>query len=323
MSAKIPAWFRDQLLTSPIDKLDDDFDPKQTIAALENELDQTIQALEQRSPNYNQQATYAESLVKILNRHLGWSAITHSILGATYTGLGFDYDPLEITVYNPQIPYTTEERLAILQTLQQQLVADHSSTLRQDALVSYIELKHPDNQAIVCHITIQNDMAITVCQLLNRYCDITPIFPSLVLIVRYWAQYKNIQSPTQGTLSSFAYILLVLFFLQHQKILPVLQHSQLMKELGFTLDKYFVDRYDCSFCDDILISAAWKTKLLNLGTNPTNQQDKSTETNEETEATRSDNSHPSLLTLLYRFFIVSSMLTRLMIYLMYFLVSSS
>lgn len=44
----------------------------------------------------------------------------------------------------------------------------------------------------------------------------------LVFAVKYWAQQRELNHPVQGTLSSYAYVLMVIHFLQQTEILPVL-----------------------------------------------------------------------------------------------------
>ena len=76
-----------------------------------------------------------------------------------------------------------------------------------------------------CDICVNNVLALRNTKLLADYAAIDPRVRTLVLIVKYWAKRRMINEPFTGTLSSYAYVLMVIQFLQTRTppILPCLQ----------------------------------------------------------------------------------------------------
>ncbi|PWY99222.1 hypothetical protein BCV70DRAFT_207404 [Testicularia cyperi] len=80
---------------------------------------------------------------------------------------------------------------------------------------------------IACDIGFENRLALENTRLLLSYAMVDPSrLRSLVLFLKVWAKRRKLNSPYTGTLSSYGYTLLVLFFLVHVKrpaVLPNLQ----------------------------------------------------------------------------------------------------
>ena len=72
-----------------------------------------------------------------------------------------------------------------------------------------------------------------------------------VIIVKYWAKRRGVNTPYKGTLSSYAYVLLVIFFLQTrpEPILPVLQ--QIRSPKNANRPDPIIEGHNCYFCDDL------------------------------------------------------------------------
>ncbi|ETV95406.1 hypothetical protein, variant [Aphanomyces invadans] len=64
--------------------------------------------------------------------------------------------------------------------------------------------------------------AVCNTQLLKRYGELDPRVRPLVFAVKHWAKQRSLNDASNGTLSSYAWIMLVLFFLQARGILPCL-----------------------------------------------------------------------------------------------------
>jgi DNA polymerase sigma len=78
-------------------------------------------------------------------------------------------------------------------------------------------------------ITINNHLAVINTKLLRDYASIDPRLRQLVLLVKAWAKARNVNSAYVGTLSSYAYTLLVIDHLQRRPgapVLPVLQEME-------------------------------------------------------------------------------------------------
>ncbi len=81
------------------------------------------------------------------------------------------------------------------------------------------------NRGLSCDICINNTLALHNTRLMATYASIDPRVRAFGSIIKYWAKQRRINEPYQGTLSSYAYILLAINFLQlrNPPILPNLQ----------------------------------------------------------------------------------------------------
>jgi terminal uridylyltransferase len=70
----------------------------------------------------------------------------------------------------------------------------------------------------------------------------------MVILVKYWAKQRGVNTPYHGTLSSYAYVLLVIFYLQTRPVpvVPVLQDLTSPNGKGKT--KLIIEGNDCYFC---------------------------------------------------------------------------
>ncbi|KAF9427861.1 Glucosaminyl phosphatidylinositol (GlcN-PI) nositol acylation protein [Podila epigama] len=89
------------------------------------------------------------------------------------------------------------------------------------ARVPIVKLHHISG--IACDIGYQNDLAIWNTRLLRAYCKTDRRVRDIVLIVKQWAKKRKINNPYTGSLSSYAYVLLVIHLLQQRGVLPNLQ----------------------------------------------------------------------------------------------------
>ena len=74
-----------------------------------------------------------------------------------------------------------------------------------------------------CDLSVSNDLALENTELLETYTQIDDRVASLGMLVKYWAKICNICDASLGSLSSYAYIILVLHFLQKKGVIPFLQ----------------------------------------------------------------------------------------------------
>jgi len=98
-----------------------------------------------------------------------------------------------------------------------------------------------------CDICVNNELALHNTRLLRTYAHLDPRVRPLIAVVKYWASQRKINEPFKGTLSSYAYVMLVLNFLQtcSPPVLPCLQ------ALGRReADERTADGYDVWFQDD-------------------------------------------------------------------------
>lgn len=122
-----------------------------------------------------------------------------------------------------------------------ELVEQLSELIRQDtdfhvlplpkARIPIIKISHsatPDMPYdISCDIGFNNQLALENTRLLLSYAMLDPPrLRALVLFIKVWTKRRKLNSPYTGTLSSYGYALLVLFFLIHVKMPPVLPNLQ-------------------------------------------------------------------------------------------------
>lgn len=98
-----------------------------------------------------------------------------------------------------------------------------------------------------CDICVNNTLALENTRLLGDYASIDPRMRQLVFVVKRWAKQRGINDCYMRTLSSYAYVLLVIHFLQIQSppVLPCLQ------EMGKELPSRIVQGYECKYAGNV------------------------------------------------------------------------
>ncbi|KAJ6831424.1 UTP:RNA uridylyltransferase 1 isoform X2 [Iris pallida] len=81
---------------------------------------------------------------------------------------------------------------------------------------------------IACDICINNLLAVVNTKLLRDYAQIDERLRQLAFIVKHWAKSRGVNETYKGTLSSYAYVLMCIHFLQQRTpaILPCLQELE-------------------------------------------------------------------------------------------------
>ncbi|XWS32281.1 hypothetical protein CRYUN_Cryun23aG0146500 [Craigia yunnanensis] len=120
------------------------------------------------------------------------------------------------------------------------------------ARVPIVKLMDPAT-GISCDICINNVLAVVNTKLLWDYAQIDARLRQLAFIVKHWAKSRGVNETYQGTLSSYAYVLMCIHFLQQRRpaILPCLQGME-------TTYSVTVDDVECAYFDQV-------EKLRNFG----------------------------------------------------------
>ncbi|KAJ7222505.1 hypothetical protein GGX14DRAFT_492140 [Mycena pura] len=116
---------------------------------------------------------------------------------------------------------------------------------------------------IACDIGFENRLALENTRLLMCYAMVDPTrVRTLVLFLKVWSKRRKINSPYKGTLSSYGYVLLVIYFLVHVKNPPVLPNLQQMPPLRpISKEDTHVAGYNTWFFDDIeLLRTRWHSE---------------------------------------------------------------
>ncbi|KAF9468237.1 hypothetical protein BDZ94DRAFT_1246261 [Collybia nuda] len=116
---------------------------------------------------------------------------------------------------------------------------------------------------IACDIGFENRLALENTRLLMCYAMIDPTrVRTMVLFLKVWSKRRKINSPYKGTLSSYGYVLLVIYFLVHVKNPPVLPNLQQMPPLRpISKEETHLGGYNTWFFDDIeLLRQRWHSE---------------------------------------------------------------
>ncbi|KAL5478923.1 hypothetical protein ACEPAI_2210 [Sanghuangporus weigelae] len=116
---------------------------------------------------------------------------------------------------------------------------------------------------IACDIGFENRLALENTRLLFCYSLVDPTrVRSLVLFLKVWSKRRKINSPYEGTLSSYGYVLLVIYFLVHVKNPPVLPNLQQIPPLHpIPPEEHHMGNNNIWFFDDIeLLHQRWKSQ---------------------------------------------------------------
>ncbi|CAD7925184.1 unnamed protein product [Amoebophrya sp. A120] len=129
-------------------------------------------------------------------------------------------------VENARIPLLRcEARIQVEE--QEQIVlkaGGHEDQTEQEAQQS--PKKIVDTMIVTFDISCGHQVVFENSNLLRLYSQLNPKVKQLALIIKHWAKERGINDSLTGTLSSYSYNLLLIHFLQKNKVLPVLQSSR-------------------------------------------------------------------------------------------------
>ncbi|XP_004308427.1 PREDICTED: poly(A) RNA polymerase cid13 [Fragaria vesca subsp. vesca] len=113
------------------------------------------------------------------------------------------------------------------------------------ARVPIVKLMDPVT-GISCDICINNVLAVVNTKLLRDYANIDARLRQLAFIVKHWAKSRGVDETYHGTLSSYAYVLMCIHFLQQRRpaILPCLQGMRATYSVT-------VENIECAFFDRV------------------------------------------------------------------------
>jgi len=110
-----------------------------------------------------------------------------------------------------------------------------------------IKFKDPETN-IKIDVCLNNELALRNTKLIADYINLDIRAKQLGYIIKYWAKRRKINDPYTGTLSSYAFIILLINFLQRcdPPILPCLQQ---IREDNLTEEDtaFYIDGYDCYY----------------------------------------------------------------------------
>ncbi|XP_062200597.1 UTP:RNA uridylyltransferase 1-like [Phragmites australis] len=111
------------------------------------------------------------------------------------------------------------------------------------ARVPIVKLMDPET-GLSCDICVNNLLAVVNTKLLKDYAQIDRRLRQLAFIVKHWAKSRRVNETYQGTLSSYAYVIMCIHLLQLRRILPCLQEME-------TTYYVTVDENNCAYFDQV------------------------------------------------------------------------
>ncbi|CAL1356941.1 unnamed protein product [Linum trigynum] len=122
------------------------------------------------------------------------------------------------------------------------------------ARVPIVKLMDPAS-GISCDICINNVLAVVNTKLLRDYAQIDVRLRQLAYIVKHWAKSRAVNETYHGTLSSYAYVLMCIHFLQQRRpaILPCLQRMEATYSVT-------VDGVQCAYFDQVEKLQGWGSR---------------------------------------------------------------
>ncbi len=110
-------------------------------------------------------------------------------------------------------------------------------------------------------VCFMNDIAVANSSLLREYSLVDPRAKNLMFAVKKWAKEKNIASAKDNTYSSYTWMCLVIFYLQHVGLVPNLQDKELMTKAGIVRDDanrmHSLNNLDTLYAEWQQVSSAW------------------------------------------------------------------
>ncbi|KAD4178077.1 hypothetical protein R6Q59_021614 [Mikania micrantha] len=187
-----------------------------------------------------------KQLMALLNKHVTneWPGARLYLYGSCANSFGFSKSDIDVCL---AMGDADVDRSEILLKLADILKSDNLENVQAltRARVPIVKLMDPVT-GISCDICVNNLLAVINTKLLRDYSKIDVRLRQLAFIVKHWAKSRGVNETYQGTLSSYAYVLMCIHFLQQRtpSILPCLQGMEITYKVN-------VDNVECSYFDQV------------------------------------------------------------------------
>uniref|UniRef100_A0A7N0UYV5 RNA uridylyltransferase n=1 Tax=Kalanchoe fedtschenkoi TaxID=63787 RepID=A0A7N0UYV5_KALFE len=182
------------------------------------------------------------SLERLVNRE--WPNAKLYIYGSCANSFGVSKSDIDICF---ALEGADNNKPEILLRLAEILESDNLENVQAlvRARVPIVKLKDPATE-ISCDICVNNVLAVVNTKLLRDYARIDVRLRQLAFIVKHWAKSRGVNETYHGTLSSYAYVLMCIHFLQQRRpaILPCLQEMK-------TTYSVTIENVHCAFFDRV------------------------------------------------------------------------
>ncbi|XP_010523705.1 PREDICTED: UTP:RNA uridylyltransferase 1 [Tarenaya hassleriana] len=173
-----------------------------------------------------------------------WPQAKLYLYGSCANSFGFPKSDIDVCLAIEDADINKSEMLLKLADILQSENLENVQALTR-ARVPIVKLMDPVT-GISCDICINNVLAVVNTKLLRDYARIDARLRQLAFIVKHWAKTRKVNETYQGTLSSYAYVLMCIHFLQHRRpaILPCLQEMEPTYSVT-------VDNVECAYFDEV------------------------------------------------------------------------
>lgn len=173
-----------------------------------------------------------------------WPDARLYVYGSCANSFGFSKSDIDICL---AIEDANIDKSEVLLKLADMLQSDNLQNVQAltRARVPIVKLMDPET-GISCDICVNNVLAVVNTKLLREYAQIDVRLRQLAFIVKHWAKSRGVNATYQGTLSSYAYVLMCIHFLQQRRpaILPCLQGMEATYSVT-------VDNIECAYFDKV------------------------------------------------------------------------
>ncbi|PIN06535.1 Polynucleotide adenylyltransferase [Handroanthus impetiginosus] len=187
-----------------------------------------------------------KQLLTVLEKLVGkeWPEARLYLYGSCANSFGFPKSDIDVCLVMELGDIDKSEVLLKLADILQSDNLQNVQALTR-ARVPIVKLMDPIT-SISCDICVNNVLAVVNTKLLHDYAQIDVRLRQLAFIVKHWAKSRGVNETYQGTLSSYAYVLMCIHFLQQRRpaILPCLQAM----EVTYVAT---VDSVECAYFDQV------------------------------------------------------------------------
>ncbi|KAJ8573245.1 hypothetical protein K7X08_009756 [Anisodus acutangulus] len=193
-----------------------------------------------------EEKTKQKQLLALLDRIVRkeWPDARLYVYGSCANSFGFSKSDIDICL---AIEDANIDKSEVLLKLADMLQLDNLQNVQAltRARVPIVKLMDPET-GISCDICVNNVLAVVNTKLLRDYAQIDVRLRQLAFIVKHWAKLRGVNVTYQGTLSSYAYVLMCIHFLQQRRpvILPCLQGMEATYSVT-------VDNIECAYFDKV------------------------------------------------------------------------
>ncbi|KAH7440008.1 hypothetical protein KP509_04G087500 [Ceratopteris richardii] len=173
-----------------------------------------------------------------------WSEARLFLFGSCANAFGVCNSDIDVCL---SIEGESATRSEVVCTLAEALKANHMQNVQAltHARVPIVKYSDPKT-GISCDVCVNNMLAVVNTKLLHDYAQIDVRLRQLAFIVKHWAKCRQVNETYRGTLSSYAYVLMCIHFLQQRRppVLPCLQEME-------PTYRVTVGDIDCAYFDKV------------------------------------------------------------------------